>query len=414
MHTSSRSLILLGVFFSTISFRMTGLVSADTLSLQKSINVGIPLHPTVLSAKGELKTAGGSVWKSLSPPSPVVRIQNEWIPKGVGISNYGEQTLGISQTLEFPLMTYFGVKSAHYTKQSAYSAYQVAIVQASAEITVAYLEVWLAQRKALIAESLHLAAERLARSAEIRYTVGEGTSIERDRLRAQAEQSNRTLQKVVLDLALAKLQLGQLIRRGQDTSFQVLDPGAIDSTIPNTLETASNTFIIHGAESALRSVRAQQNVARLSWLPQIELELFRQKDELGGRFWGGGIGLSVPLWFTLGGTGNLMSAAGSVEQAEADLERVRRKWHLDWLEATQLFELAKSRIRSLEQIGLPSSRGAYDASIKAYEIGELGVTDLLASFLEKQESELDYLEAQRELWWWRTRIDILRATQEER
>lgn len=414
MQASSKALALLGASFTNILFLMTGLVTADTLSLQESIKAGVPLHPTVLSAKGELKTAKGSVWQSLSPPSPVVRIQNEWVPKGSSISDYKERTIGISQTLDFPLVTYFGVKSAHYSRQSAYSAYQVAIAQATAEIKMVYLDVWLAQRKALIAESLHQAAERLARSAEIRFTVGEGTSIERDRLKAHAEQSNRSLQLAVLDLTLAKIQLGQLIGRKLDTSFQVLDPGAIDSTIPNTLETASSTFIIHGAESALRSVRAQQNVARLSWLPQIELELFRQRDELRGRFWGGAIGLSVPLWFTLGGTGNLQSAAGSVEQAEADLERVKRKWNLDWVEATKSFELAKSRIRSLEQIGLPSSRRAYGASIKAYEIGELGVTDLLASFLEKQASELDYLEAQRELWWWRTRIDILRATQNGR
>src|SRR4030065_1153462 len=113
MQASGKAWALLGVSFTNILFLMTGLVSADTLSLQKSINIGIPLHPTVLSAKGELKTARGSVWKSLSPPSPVVRIQNEWVPKGAGISDYGEQTLGISQTLDFPLVTYFVCKSAH-------------------------------------------------------------------------------------------------------------------------------------------------------------------------------------------------------------------------------------------------------------------------------------------------------------
>jgi outer membrane protein TolC len=106
-----------------------------------------------------------------------------------------------------------------------------------------------------------------------------------------------------------------------------------------------------------------------------------------------------------------MSVAGSVEKAKADLEKIKRQWNLDWMEATQSFEIAKSRLRSLEQIGLPSSRRAYDASIIAYEVGELGVTDLLASFLEKQEAELDYLEAQRELWRWKTRIDILKASQ---
>jgi outer membrane protein TolC len=411
MQASSKALAWLGASFTNILFLMTGLVTADTISLQESIRTGVPLHPTVLSAKGELKTAKGSVWQSLSPPSPVVRIQNEWVPKGSNISDYKERTIGISQTLEFPLVTYFGVKSAHYSRQSAYSAYQVAMAQATAEIKMAYLDAWLAQQKVSIAESLHQAIESLAKSAELKYEVGEGTSIERDRLKAQAEQFNRNFQKAVLDFALDKLRLGQLIGRGQDTSFQVLYPGLTDTSVSNRFQKASSTSIIQEAVSSLKAARAQQNIARLSWLPQIELELFRQRDQLGGRFWGGAIGLSVPLWFTLGGTGNLKSAAGSVEKAEAGLEGVKRKWNLEWVEAAESFELAKSRIRSLEQIGLPSSRGAYDASIRAFEIGELGVTDLLASFLEKQASELDYLEAQRELWWWRTRIDILIANQ---
>ena len=400
----------LGVFLLSVLFQMPEFGWADTLSLPGSIRTGVSLHPKVLSAKGELKSARGSVWKSLSPPSPVVRIQNEWVPPGSNISDYGEHTLGIAQSLDFPLVTYLGVKSARHTKQAAYSAYQSAIAEASAEITMAYVEVWIAQRKVVIAESLQRAAARLAGSAEQRYAVGEGTSIERDRLKVQAEQSGRGLQKGVLEATLAKLRLGQLIDRDDDTDFQVSDPGGVDTTTANVSVTGSSSWLVQGAESALRAARAEQSAARLSWLPQIELELFRQKDKIEGRFWGGAIGFTLPLWFTLTGPGNLMSAAGSVEKAKADLEQARRRWHLDWMEATQSFEIAKSRMRSLEQIGLPSSGRAYSASIMAYEVGELGVTDLLASFSEKQAVELDYLDAQREFWWWRTRIDVLKAT----
>src|SRR3990170_1240125 len=88
----------LGVFLLTVLFQMTEFAWADTLSLPESIRTGISLHPKVLSAKGELKSARGSVWKSLSPPSPVVRIQNEWVPKGSSISDYGEQSFGITQS----------------------------------------------------------------------------------------------------------------------------------------------------------------------------------------------------------------------------------------------------------------------------------------------------------------------------
>src|SRR4030067_1667842 len=147
MQSGRVRLVLLGMALIAILFPMPGLLLADTLSLQESVSLGVSVNPTVLSAKGELKVTRGAVWKSLSPPSPVVRIQNEWIPQGAGISNYGEQSSGISQMLDLPLVTYFGVKSAHYTKQSAYSAYQVAIAQATAEITIAYLEVWLVQRR---------------------------------------------------------------------------------------------------------------------------------------------------------------------------------------------------------------------------------------------------------------------------
>jgi len=235
------------VFLFTILFQMTGFGLADTLSLQKSISMGVLTHPAVLSARGELKAASGSVWKSFSPPSPVLRVENAWDPRGSNISDYGEQTIGISQSLDFPLLTYFGVKSAHYARQSASSVYHIALAQTSAEITIAYLDIWLAQQKVSIAESLHQAIERLATGAKLKYDVGEGTSIERDRLKAQAEQSNRSLQKTTLELTLAKLQLAQLIGRHDDTSFQVSDPGRLDSILPDISVKPSNSYIFEEA-----------------------------------------------------------------------------------------------------------------------------------------------------------------------
>jgi len=383
---------------------------ADTLSLQQAIKLGLPLHPSVKAARGDLRVARGNFWERISPANPLFRIENEEVSRSASLSEFGQQKVGLSQSFEFPLLTYYRGRSAHLTVQAASKSYELALAAAKSEITMAYIDAWLFQKLAVIADSLTQAAKSLAGAAEKRYAAGATTSIERDRLRAQAEQFARRRETAGLEAKLTLVELGQLIGKKTDTYFDLASPGDADTNLPELAITPSASAEVQKSQFALKAARAEQNASRFSWLPQVQLEVFRQENRR-QRYWGGAIELTLPVWFGLSGTGTVKQATGTAQRAEAEVEQALRQWQLGWLRATHSFENAKRRRHSLEEIGLPAARRAYNASLSSYEVGKLGVTDLLATFLETQAAEREYLEVLREIWQWRTRLEVLLAGQ---
>ena len=383
------------------------LAGADTLSLAQAVERAVKNHPLVRAAEGELRTLHGAFWEVVSPPAPVFRIENEEVPQGGELSRYGLQTVGISQSLDFPLVTYHRARASRESARAAKAAYELALAEAKGEITMAYVGAWTARLRLAIFDSLAHAASALAEAAGKRYAAGDATPVERDRLRALAEQSARQRESARLTLDLAWANLRQAVGSVNGVPFDIADPGLPD---PILLDSAAASIgaRVQQARWTLKAAQARHTASRLSFLPQLEVELFRQRDRE-QQYWGGAIGLSVPVWHLLGGRGEAMQTSGEVRRAAAELEQTRRRWSLDWIEATRAYEITQNRLRSLEQIGLPASRSAYNASMQAYRVGELGVTDLLATFLETRTAELEYLDAREEVWRWRSRLDVLAA-----
>ncbi|OGC90436.1 MAG: hypothetical protein A2W25_13575 [candidate division Zixibacteria bacterium RBG_16_53_22] len=383
----------------------------DLLSLEKAIELGLPNHPRLQAAKGNLDANRGDFWEAVSPENPVLSVENEQIPKGLGFSHYQQQNIGISQTLDFPLVTYFRGRSANLSTQATRISLDLAKAEVKGEITVAYVDLWISSKRVNLFDSLAVTAERLAYAARRRQAVGDATAIESDRLVVQSEQIARDQEQAHLEFRLAGITLGQLINREIDSETQLIDP--IMPKMKTQQEAYSENSVAINQRASLfgKATKMQYHAAKLSWLPQIELRLFKQ-DITGERFWGGEIGLSVPLWFPFGGRANLLKAKGALAQVEAEQELTRREWNLSITEAQESYEIATRRLRSFEEISLPASRRAYNASVRSYEVGELGVSDLLSSFLQERTVEIDYLSALGEAWRWKTRIEILTAKSE--
>jgi|GEM_PF-4422281 len=383
---------------------------ADTLSLQQAVELGLSLHPSVRAARGELQAASGNFWERISPASPRFRIENEEVPRQGSLSDYGRQKVSVSQGIDFPMLTYYRGRSARQTVRAARAGYEVSLAEAKSEITMAYIDAWLFQKLAAVADTLASAAASLADAGEKKYAAGATTSIERDRFRAQAEQFARRRETAKLDFSLKLIELGQLTGQKEDPYFDLADPGEVDTVLPNPAKISGASAQVQKSQFALKAAKAERSAAFYSFLPQIELELFRQEDRQ-ERLWGGAVELSFPLWFGLSGRGKIQQAYGAVQQATAEAEQAWRHWQIGWFRATRSFENTKRRLQSLGEIGLPAARRAYHASLRAYEVGRLGVTDLLATFLETQAAEREYLEVTRELWHWRTRVEVLLAGQ---
>lgn len=383
----------------------------DSLSLDSVIEWGLPNHPRLQSARGNLDATRGAFWQTVSPEYPVLSVENEQIPRGFGLSDYQQQNIGVSQTIDFPLITYYKGRSSRLSTRAAKIDYDLTAAEIKAEITQAYIDLWNSSRRVILFDSLASTAERLALVARRRQTVGDATTIESDRLVVQSEQIAKDRDRAQLEFKLAGIALGQLIGREISPETRLAEPILPEAEGQQKAYSENSAAVVQQASYLTKAAKMQYNAAKLSWLPQIELRVFKQAIT-GERFWGGEIGLSVPLWFPFGGRGNLLTARGAFAQAEAERELTRREWNLGIVEAQESYEIAAQRLKSYEEIILPASRRAYSASVRSYEVGELNVTDLLSSFLQERSVGIDYLSAIREAWQWKTRIDVITVKSE--
>jgi len=383
----------------------------DVLSLDSAIELGLPIHPRLHAARGNLDATRGAFWEAVSPENPVLSIENEQIPGGLSLSGYQQQNIGISQTIDFPLVTYFRGRSSRLSTRAARVSYDLIGAEIKAEIAQAYINLWISSQRVILFGSLASTAERLALVARRRQAVGDATSIESDRLVVQSEQIAKDRDQAQLESRLAGIALGQLIGREIGPATQLVEPSLPDAESQQKAYSENSAAVVRRASLSAEAARMQHNAAKASWLPQIEFRVFKQVIT-GERFWGGEIGLSVPLWLPFGGRGNLLTARGTLAQAEAERELTRREWNLGIVEAQESYEIATQRLKSYEEIILPASRRAYNTIVRSYEVGELDVTDLLSSFLQEKSVEIDYLDALWEAWQWKTKFDVITTKSE--
>src|SRR5512142_1538606 len=76
-----------------------------TLSMADAVNIALENHPAARSASAALDASRGQFWRAISPPPPSLSLDYSYVPLGHPLNAFGEKTVEVSQTLEFPLTT---------------------------------------------------------------------------------------------------------------------------------------------------------------------------------------------------------------------------------------------------------------------------------------------------------------------
>jgi outer membrane protein TolC len=187
----------------------------------------------------------------------------------------------------------------------------------------------------------------------------------------------------------------------------VVEPVMPEALAPVGSGPPDGSAFLRQAERTLQSLRAQEIAAKLSWLPDIEIGIFRQKDDLARRYWGGSVALSFPFWSAFGAGGSVSRASGEFEVESSRVEYDLRSWNVRWDEVTRGYELSRKEVQYYEAAVLPSARRTYSALMVAFDAGELDAGDIIAGFVEAKSVEREYLEAVRRLWEWNTDLGVL-------
>lgn len=368
----------------------------NQLGVYEAIDLARARSPKLHQLRQQVDAKGGEWLTSFGLNAPELVYAKEGITGGA----YDERRWGISQTIDFPLQSYYRLRQVD-TQRSALSLdVEAALNDLTVAVKKAYTQLLYTQ------EILHLRLEevRLARAlqdaASVRVEVGEASELE--------------LMKADIGLAEAESKLEAASQQFQNARYALFNVIGLDPEeqvyeihFPDTLAYINITI---DQEHALQRIAVQpemqsavmnQEAARLgirktrsALLPGLKVDLFRQDYGTGYDQFGFQVGLSVPLWLFSNHRGRMQMARAEAQRwswqqqaVSLDLKKeIEQVWHS--------YETSKRTIERYQT----AIRGRADELLRltqeGYRIGELDLLTLLdtqRTYLASQQRYYDAL-----------------------
>jgi outer membrane protein TolC len=356
-------------------------------------------HPAILAAEKMAEAKRARVAQARALPDPQVSLGYMGDPapfktqKGDPASY---RQLGVMQKFPYPGKRDLRGRVAGKDADAELWNAELARRRILSELRQAYYEMWAVDRAIEITEQSKSLLEKLARIAEEKYKVGQG--LQQDVLRAQVEVTRMLPRLTVLRQRRRALEakINSLLRRPTDTPIGALDP------VEKTALTPTLDELVARARAEYPEVRRQnefieqgklaENLARKEFYPDFGLGWDYINRPGMPEMYGLRFTVNIPIF-------NREKRRAAVDEAvamQASAEKVREA--VEWELAARVREeylaarAAEELVLVYEKGIVPQSRLALEAGLAAYQTGKLDFLNVIASFTNVLDYELNYYE----------------------
>lgn len=306
----------------------------------------------------------------------------------------------LSQMLPFPGKLGSKKEMADLQAQWYRRLYEDARLQLVREVKDAWYQVYFQERAVAITRENIGLLEDFIRLTETRYEVGMG--LQQDVLKAQVERSKLLdrLFNLQQQHTSSLAEFNRLLSRTADTPLEMpheLEPTQVTGDLQGFVK-ESRTYrpVFAGYQSVIDRFQAQRKLARLDYYPDVNLWAgYRRREPVAGDpaegtdFASAGFSINIPLW--QGKRREAVAEADSgVRMALRQLEDLGNR--IDFAIADQYAKLTKNRdLVELYKTGIiPQSEQSFEATLSAYQVGDVDFLNLLDSQLTLYRYQIDY------------------------
>jgi outer membrane protein TolC len=373
--------------------------TVEQLSLNDAVTIALKNNPQSLSSKSQIDVERGRFWRDISPSLPSVAVNYQYIPRGSSIKQFGERTVEISQSLDFPTNILFRGLQSTSKVSIAEAEHSLNTIAITSRVKIAYYDVLAKQKKIELADENLTIAGDFARKAEIRYNVGEATNLERLTANVQRTQARNALEVAQNDVltSLGELYkvLGREKEKQQDNIF--LTDSLTFQPITETLERLTEmAYAINpqfkAASGRVSAASIGRTLAWSSFLPNLNASYYRQTVDGSSDFYGVSFGISVPLWFLFDQRGQIQEASASLAIAESDLQSLKNSMIADVKSAFLEMKNNERQIKLHQTDILPQVEEVYRTARASYEAGEITYIEFLQARQTLISSRNEYIE----------------------
>jgi heavy metal efflux system protein len=374
--------------------------TGGSLSLSSAIQIGLDNNPDIKASLEKVNASRGRFWSSISPAPADLSITNEYIPTGQKLSNYGEKAIEVSQSVEFPSVYFLRGSKSSIEKEIAKAELTLAKLNVISSVKKAYFKVLALQKQVEIAQENLAIAKDFVQKAEIRYSVGEGTNLERltAKVNYTAALNDVEVRKNHLITGFAELNFTLGYGRGESRDYQLTDTLVFipcDFTLSQLLDDAASINPqLKASKLRVDFCSVEKTLAWSSLLPSFNLAYFNQKvrDDARG-YYGASLSVGIPLWFMLDQRGRITEASSNAAAAGAGLRTVNNAVYAKTQAAYTEFKHEEKQVQLYVKDILPQAEEIFRTAAKSYEAGEITYIEFLQAQQTLINSRGSYAEA---------------------
>ncbi len=372
---------------------VTSAQASEVLGLDEALQRALRLNPELAVARGEVNATEAARAQAALWPNPELELEIEGSD-----SSERETTLILSQPLELGGQRAARMDVAEQGWRLAEARYALALADVRSQVLRAFALTLTAQEQARQAErALELANKVLAVTAK-RVKAGDVSPVEEIRAQLTATTARTEQRQARGQLEAARLRLAGLWGESHP-AFSRLD-GELDR-LP---EPGSRRALEQAVERAPRLVLAQRELMRARALAELEqtrrippvtltagAKRIEESDETIPV-----IGFSMPLPLFDRNQGNLLEAQRRIDIARDQLASTRVQVRQELLLAYTQLDTARDEADIMRQDILPSAQGAYDATLKGFELGKFSLLEVLEAQRALDQARTHFVRAQAE------------------
>lgn len=373
------------------------------LTVEKALELASSNNPQINQLRQKLNQTRARLRYSTGITDPRFTIMKEGIGLDSG-SGFEEKRWTVSQSLDFPLTSFFRLRGiAHEIHAMEYNL-ESAIRALKAEVKTRYTELIYAREiKNLRLQQLKL-ADQLNVSAITLFEVGQASRLDLMKSELQRAESQNDLEEAEEALLAAQYQF--LILLGLDPgsrSVELIIPDSlvyqnIELNEQRVLETIGNQPRILEMDQLLAAESANIRLAWSQFLPVLDISYYRQDYGTGYNFYGYELGLSVPVWFLFHQRGQIQEARARKNQQQWVKKETSLEMKRDIEIAWNGYKRSKGVIDRYKNLIRNRSFTLRDLTMEGYQEGELELLDLLEAQRTFLNNEKRYYDALRDYY----------------
>ncbi|WP_372948043.1 TolC family protein [Mariniphaga sp.] len=392
--------LTLFIFFVSLTLK-----AQDELTIKDAVNYALDQNTKLQQMRAVLKQKQNAWRTETGISAPEISYFKEGIGSGPG-DVFDEKRVTVSQEIDFPLTTAYRLKGISEVVKALELEVKSIESEIKAEVKSYYIEVLYANYLQRSRQNQLKLAQELYNAVFTKFETGMANGIDLTNAELRLEEAKNDLDQS--EWILHKARYGLFFSMGLPEEEQLYNITFSDTLMATNLEIPQIEALLKqkdhprylATQHELQATYFFLKEAKSNYLPDLNLSLYKQNLGIGDgyNFKGFEVGLRIPIWFPF-------EQKGKINQATARREEINWKQKEISLEIKQQIEYAwhncevsRSIINRYNLTMKEKATHLQNLSLRAYQLGEIDLLNLLTSQQTYLTSEQRYLESLRDYY----------------